>query len=63
MPPAAGLRGRPVATVEDRPGAFLAGDWVGPEGLLADAAVASGVASGRAAAAVALGTAVGGAVA
>lgn len=58
-----GLRGRPAATVEDRPGAFLAGDWVGPEGLLADAAVASGVASGRAAAAVALGTAVGGAVA
>lgn len=49
-----GLPGRPATTVDDRPGAFLAGDWVGPEGLLADAAVASGVAAGRAAAAVAL---------
>lgn len=37
---AGGLRGRP--TVETAlPGVFLAGDWVGEEGLLADAAAAS----------------------
>ena len=29
------------------PGVHLAGDWVGPEGLLADAALASGAAAGR----------------
>ncbi|MFN3197398.1 MAG: FAD-dependent oxidoreductase [Bradymonadia bacterium] len=43
-----GLAGRPEAHVA--PGITLAGDWVGPEGLLADAALASG----RAAATLAL---------
>ena len=36
-----GLRGRPDVAVADAPGVFLAGDWVGPEGQLADAALAS----------------------
>lgn len=47
---AGGLRGRPGVEVEDRPGVLVAGDWVGPVGMLADAAAASGVAAGRAAA-------------
>lgn len=34
-----GLPGRP--SVEPQPGCFVAGDWVGPRGWLADAAVAS----------------------
>lgn len=38
-----GLAGRPSVTVADRPGVYLAGDWVGPRGLLADAAAASAV--------------------
>ncbi|MCU1499613.1 MAG: putative dehydrogenase [Acidimicrobiales bacterium] len=46
----AGFSGRPTATHADRPGVLLAGDWVGPVGLLADAAVASGAAAGRQAA-------------
>ena len=33
--------GRPAVAVRERPGLFVAGDWVGPEGLLADAALAS----------------------
>lgn len=33
----------------DRPGVFLAGDWVGPTGMLADTAIASGVAAASAA--------------
>ena len=37
-----GLAGRPPVTVADRPGLFVAGDWVGAVGMLADAAVASG---------------------
>jgi phytoene dehydrogenase-like protein len=37
-----GLAGRPPALVEDLPGMALAGDWVGPKGLLADASCASG---------------------
>jgi hypothetical protein len=37
--------------VPDVPGLFVAGDWVGSEGLLADAVFASGRAAGRAAAA------------
>ena len=43
MPTAAagGLQGRVRPLVEGAPGLFLAGDWVGPEGLLADAALAS----------------------
>jgi len=36
-----GLAGRPPVAVPDRPGLFVAGDWVGPRGLLADAAAAS----------------------
>jgi phytoene dehydrogenase-like protein len=36
-----GLSGRPGVSLRERPGVFLAGDWVGAEGLLADAAAAS----------------------
>ena len=36
-----GLAGRPGADVPERPGLFVAGDWIGPEGLLADASLAS----------------------
>jgi hypothetical protein len=36
-----GLRGRPPVSVPDRPGVFVAGDWVGPSGHLADAALHS----------------------
>jgi phytoene dehydrogenase-like protein len=36
-----GLAGRPGPPVPDVPGLFMAGDWVGPEGLLADASLAS----------------------
>ena len=39
---AGGLNGRPSVSVDSVPGAFLAGDWVGARGLLADAAIASG---------------------
>lgn len=44
-----GLRGRPSVTATGLPGVFLAGDWVGAEGLLADAALASGMAAALAA--------------
>jgi phytoene dehydrogenase-like protein len=37
-----GIAGRPAVGVTDEPGLFIAGDWVGSEGLLADASVASG---------------------
>ena len=36
-----GLAGRPGIDAVGRPGVLLAGDWVGPDGLLADAAAAS----------------------
>ena len=36
-----GLRGRPAVAVDGVPGAFLAGDWVGDQHLLAGAALAS----------------------
>lgn len=36
-----GLAGRPVVTIPERPNIFLAGDWVGPRGWLADASAAS----------------------
>ncbi|MFN7955053.1 MAG: FAD-dependent oxidoreductase [bacterium] len=36
-----GLAGRPAAEVPDRPGFFVAGDWTGPGGFLADASLAS----------------------
>jgi phytoene dehydrogenase-like protein len=48
--PGSGFAGRPPVAVPDRPGLFVAGDWVGPEGLLTDAVMASGRAAGRAAA-------------
>lgn len=48
-----GLAGRPgidvLATLADRPGTFVAGDWVGPEGHLADAVFASARAAALAA--------------
>jgi phytoene dehydrogenase-like protein len=37
-----GLAGRPGVAVPGAPGLFLAGDWVGDEGQLADASLASG---------------------
>jgi phytoene dehydrogenase-like protein len=36
-----GLAGRPDVVVPDMPNVFICGDWVGPEGMLADAAVSS----------------------
>ena len=37
-----GLRGRPTVDATGTAGIHLAGDWVGPDGLLADTALASG---------------------
>lgn len=48
-----GLAGRPPVAVGDRPRLFLAGDWVGPAGLLADAAIASAASAASAAGAAA----------
>ncbi len=48
--PGQGLLGRPPVAVTGRPHCFLAGDWVGPVGLLGDAALSSGVTAGKAAA-------------
>jgi glycine/D-amino acid oxidase-like deaminating enzyme len=45
-----GLAGRPAVAVAGADGLLIAGDWVGDEGLLADAAVASGVRAGALAA-------------
>jgi hypothetical protein len=36
-----GLRGRAPVEVRDLPGLYLAGDWVGGQGTLANASVAS----------------------
>lgn len=44
---AGGLAGRPPVRVEGLPGAFVAGDWVGSEGLLADASCASARSAAR----------------
>ena len=44
---AGGLAGRPSADALGLPGVLLAGDWVGPHGLLADAAAASGEEAAR----------------
>jgi phytoene dehydrogenase-like protein len=44
--PGTGLRGRLGPIVEDLPGVFVAGDWVGPSDLLGGAALASGRAAG-----------------
>jgi hypothetical protein len=38
-----GRRGRPEVSIRDRHNVFLAGDWVGPEGMLADASAASAI--------------------
>jgi len=43
-----GLPGRPGPRVPGAPGIFVAGDWVGPEGMLADASLASARAAARA---------------
>jgi len=48
--PGSGLAGRPAIDATGTAGVFLAGDWVGATGLLADASLASGEAAGRAAA-------------
>jgi phytoene dehydrogenase-like protein len=48
-----GLAGRPAITDTGVPNVFLAGDWVGPDGMLADASLASGHAAGLAAASAA----------
>ena len=42
-----GLRGRPPVTIRERRNVFLAGDWVGTEGMLADASAASAAESAR----------------
>ena len=42
-----GLAGRPDVGDTGVPGVTMAGDWVGPVGLLADASLASGQAAGR----------------
>ena len=42
-----GLSGRPGPEIPGREGIYVAGDWVGPDGWLADAAVASGRAAAR----------------
>jgi phytoene dehydrogenase-like protein len=48
--PEQGLAGRPGVTSTGAEGVYLAGDWVGPTGWLADAAMASGRQAGRLAA-------------
>jgi 2-polyprenyl-6-methoxyphenol hydroxylase-like FAD-dependent oxidoreductase len=45
-PASGGLSGRPRVVDSGVPGVTVAGDWVGPHGLLADAALASGHAAG-----------------
>jgi hypothetical protein len=49
-PAGGGLAGRPGVTASGQPGVFLAGDWVGPVGHLADASLHSGRSAGAAAA-------------
>lgn len=44
--PRHGLAGRPPVALPSTPGLFLAGDWVGPEGWLSDASLASGEQAG-----------------
>ncbi len=44
---AGGLRGRPSVDALEMAGVFLAGDWVGPAGQLADASAASGESAAR----------------
>jgi phytoene dehydrogenase-like protein len=47
-------RPRPAVAVAEHPGVFVAGDWVGGEGLLLDAVAASALEAGRLAAATAV---------
>lgn len=49
-PASGGLAGRPAIDSSGVPGVFVAGDWVGPRGWLADASLSSGEAAGQAAA-------------
>jgi hypothetical protein len=48
-----GLAGRPAIDAPEPPNVFVAGDWVGPTGLLGDASAASALAAARAAVGVA----------
>jgi phytoene dehydrogenase-like protein len=48
-PGMSGLAGRPATVATDRPGLFLAGDWIGPSGLLLEASLASARQAARAA--------------
>jgi phytoene dehydrogenase-like protein len=41
-PSLGGMAGRPAVTASGVPNVYLAGDWVGPHGLLADASLSSG---------------------
>jgi pyruvate/2-oxoglutarate dehydrogenase complex dihydrolipoamide dehydrogenase (E3) component len=56
-PATGGLAGRPGIDSTGRAGVYVAGDWVGPRGWLADGALASGEAAGSAAARQAAGRA------
>ena len=49
--PGSGLPGRPRVDATGAAGVFIAGDWVGPEGMLSDATLASAEAAAHAAAA------------
>ena len=46
-PTADGLAGRPGVAVQEMPGVYVAGDWVGDSGLIADASLASASAAAR----------------
>ena len=48
-----GLAGRPEIDAPEPPNVFIAGDWVGPTGMLGDASAASALAAARAAVGVA----------
>ena len=49
-PDSGGLKGRPPVVVAGAPGMYLAGDWVGDQGWLVDASLASGERAGQLAA-------------
>ena len=55
--PGAGLAGRPAVDALGLPGVLIAGDWVGPDGWLADASLASAARAARAVPAAARGRA------
>lgn len=50
-------RKRPGVALPDAPGVFIAGDWVGEEGMISDASAASAIEAARAIAATLAGTA------